>query len=75
MKSGSKAYRVALRRLDDTDRESLPEQDRAVLAAPPTAACLRSADLQRTLERTGRPVRGPMAELVEEIPEFVSAAG
>ena len=37
--------------------------------------CRRSADLRRTLQRTGRPVRGPMAELVAEIPEFVSAAG
>jgi hypothetical protein len=37
--------------------------------------CRRSADLRRTVERAGRPVRGPIAELVDTIPEFVSAAG
>jgi hypothetical protein len=37
--------------------------------------CRRSADLQRMLERTGRPVHGPMAALVDHIPEFLSAAG
>jgi transcriptional regulator with XRE-family HTH domain len=35
----------------------------------------RSADLQRTLESSGRPVQGPIADLVETIPEFLSAAG
>jgi len=51
----------------------------SVLALAPDkrveSICRRSADLRRTLQRTGRPVRGPMAELVAEIPEFVSAAG
>lgn len=37
--------------------------------------CRRSSDLRRALERTGQPVRGPIAELVGHIPEFVSAAG
>lgn len=37
--------------------------------------CRRSADLQRTLERSGRPVQGPMAALVGHIPDFLSAAG
>jgi transcriptional regulator with XRE-family HTH domain/tetratricopeptide (TPR) repeat protein len=37
--------------------------------------CRRSTDLQRTLERSGRTVPGQMAALVENIPEFLSAAG
>ncbi|HST64728.1 MAG TPA: hypothetical protein VLM05_06035 [Mycobacteriales bacterium] len=37
--------------------------------------CRRSADLQRVLERSGRPVGGPMAALVDHIPDFLSKAG
>jgi transcriptional regulator with XRE-family HTH domain/tetratricopeptide (TPR) repeat protein len=37
--------------------------------------CRRSADLQRALERSGRPVAGPMAALADHIPEFLSMAG
>jgi transcriptional regulator with XRE-family HTH domain len=37
--------------------------------------CRRSADLQRALERTDRPVRGRMAALADHLPEFLSAAG
>jgi transcriptional regulator with XRE-family HTH domain len=37
--------------------------------------CRRSADLQRALERTDRPVGGRMATLADHIPEFLSAAG
>jgi transcriptional regulator with XRE-family HTH domain len=37
--------------------------------------CRRSADLQRTVEQVGGPVRGPMATLVDHIPGFLSAAG
>jgi transcriptional regulator with XRE-family HTH domain len=37
--------------------------------------CRRSVDLQRVLKRTGGPVGGPMADLVDHIPEFLSAAG
>ena len=42
-----------------------------------TLICRRSADLQRTLETRsgGRPVGGPMAELVDEIPGFLATAG
>jgi transcriptional regulator with XRE-family HTH domain len=50
-----------------------------VLSLPPDKRveliCRRSADLQRTLERSGRPVGGPMAALVDHIPDFLSKAG
>jgi hypothetical protein len=37
--------------------------------------CRRSTDLQRAVEQVGGPVRGPMATLVDHIPDFLSAAG
>ena len=37
--------------------------------------CQRSTELQRAVERFGRTERGPMAALVDHIPDFLSAAG